>query len=160
MSDQHSPQDPLNALFKDAATGGGSRSRPVPVTVIAQRGRRAHRRRIVALAAGTCLFLAGAGAVTGALLPGGGGTTLPADSPSPSPAPSPPPSPSPGATEGSPGPDVSQMPTHPPDGSPSGVPSSTSSHGRSEPDPTPSNTPTGTPSRSMPPPDGRTAPPS
>ncbi|MFE7615678.1 hypothetical protein [Streptomyces sp. NPDC057496] len=82
-------QDPLRSLFKEAAATGQARARSAPASYITERGARAHRRRMVALAVGACLVFSGAGAAVASLLPDSPGTTVPATTPSPVPSPSP-----------------------------------------------------------------------
>ncbi|MDK0520962.1 hypothetical protein [Streptomyces sp. ML-6] len=81
--------DPLSSLFKEAAATGQARARSAPPSYITERGARAHRRRMVALAVGACLVFSGASAAVVSLLPDSPGTTVPAITPSPAPSPSP-----------------------------------------------------------------------
>ncbi|MFE3497926.1 hypothetical protein [Streptomyces sp. NPDC059175] len=83
------PHDPLRSLFSEAAASGRARAEAPPVGRIVERGRRAHRRRVAALAAGACLALAGGGAATAVLLPGERPPATPATSPATSPSGSP-----------------------------------------------------------------------
>ncbi|MEU9315763.1 hypothetical protein [Streptomyces sp. NPDC048295] len=84
MSEAH---DPLRSLFKEAAAAGQSRACSAPPSYITERGERARRRRIVALAVGACLVFSGTGAAVASLVPDGTGTTVPATTPSPVPSP-------------------------------------------------------------------------
>ncbi|WP_306324530.1 hypothetical protein [Streptomyces venezuelae] len=82
MLDPQDPQDPLREMFRQAAASGQARTRAVPVARIAERARRAHRRRL-ALAAGVAgLVLAGGGLTAAALLSDMPAPVVPAVSPS------------------------------------------------------------------------------
>ncbi|MGW2105566.1 hypothetical protein [Streptomyces sp. NPDC001948] len=115
MSEAH---DPLRSLFKEAAAAGRSRALSAPPSYITERGERARRRRIVALAVGACLVFSGTGAAVASLVPDGTGTTVPATTPSPVPSPRLSPSPSspasPSSTPSSPGSTPSSPRTSPP----------------------------------------------
>ncbi|MGW9117585.1 hypothetical protein ACWGRV_13235 [Streptomyces sp. NPDC055663] len=115
MSEAH---DPLRSLFKEAAAAGQSRALSAPPSYITERGERARRRRIVALAVGACLVFSGTGAAVASLVPDGTGTTVPATTPSPVPSPRLSPSPSspasPSSTPSSPGSTPSSPRTSPP----------------------------------------------
>ncbi|WP_138899644.1 hypothetical protein, partial [Streptomyces chryseus] len=78
------PHDPLRNAFKQAAVAGQAQARPVPASLISERGTRRQRRRLALVAATACLAFAGTGAAAvAALLPGGDpGTGVPASSPS------------------------------------------------------------------------------
>ncbi|WP_167546484.1 hypothetical protein [Streptomyces flavidovirens] len=78
------PHDSLRNAFKDAAEAGQARARPVPASVISERGSRRHRRRLAVVAATACLAFAGTGAAAvTALLPGSDPDTgVPASTPS------------------------------------------------------------------------------
>ncbi|MEE1768427.1 hypothetical protein PUR34_09685 [Streptomyces sp. JV185] len=124
MSEAH---DPLRSLFKEAAAAGQSRAHSAPPSYITERGERARRRRIVALAVGACLVFSGTGAAVASLVPDGTGTTVPATTPSPVPSPRLSPSPtspgspaSPNSTPSSPR--TSLPPTRTPPDSPSTSP--------------------------------------
>ncbi|MGW1411780.1 hypothetical protein [Streptomyces sp. NPDC002403] len=118
MSEAH---DPLRSLFKEAAAAGQSRARSAPPSYIAERGERARRRRIVALAVGACLVFSGTGAAVASLVPDGTDTTVPATTPSPVPSPRLSPSPSsPGSPSSTPS---SPRTTLPPTSSSSDSPS-------------------------------------
>ncbi|SFY40913.1 hypothetical protein OH786_16530 [Streptomyces atratus] len=119
MSEAH---DPLRSLFKEAAAAGQSSARSAPTSYITERGERARRRRIVALAVGACLVFSGTGAAVASLVPDGTGTTAPANTPSPVPSPRLSPSPtspaSPSSTSSTPSsPQTSLPPTRTPSGS-------------------------------------------
>ncbi|MFF3763812.1 hypothetical protein ACFYYR_06930 [Streptomyces sp. NPDC001922] len=75
--------DPLRLLFREAAATGQARADSAPVSLIAERGRLARRRRIAACAACACLLLGGTGAAVAGFLPGPGrtGTSGPAGTP-------------------------------------------------------------------------------
>ncbi|MFF8715151.1 hypothetical protein ACF07T_27465 [Streptomyces sp. NPDC015184] len=139
--------DPLRSLFKEAAATGQARARSAPASYITERGVRAHRRRMVALAVGACLVLSGAGAGVASLLPDSPGTTVPATTPSPVPSPSPSPTkPSPSMSSPS-SPQTTLPPSYTPSfgGNPSNAPSA--------PTQTPSKTPASpTRSATLPPP--------
>ncbi|MFE7379501.1 hypothetical protein ACFU9F_03925 [Streptomyces zhihengii] len=142
------PQDPLRSLFRQAGEFGQSRATSAPVAHIADRGRRAYRRRLAAVAAGTCLVIGGSSAAAVALLANGHVPAPPAVSPSPA-------HPSPVRSDGT-QPDA-------PTGAPTRLPSeslapsgSTASSGTSSPPSPPSRTattppPTGTPPTTTPP---------
>ncbi|MFF3395648.1 hypothetical protein ACFYW1_32570 [Streptomyces sp. NPDC002669] len=117
--------DPLGSLFKEAAATGQARARSAPPSYITERGARAHRRRMVALAVGACLVFSGAGAAVASLLPDSPGTTVPATTPSPVPSPSPSPTkPSP-STSSPTSPQTTLPPSYTPSsgGNPSNAPS-------------------------------------
>ncbi|MEI7030844.1 hypothetical protein [Streptomyces pratensis] len=85
------PQDPLRSLFQQAGAFGRDRSESGPAVSITERGMRARRRRMAALAVGACLAVGGSGAVAIGLWPVRPGPVAPASIPSsnhPSPAPS------------------------------------------------------------------------
>lgn len=109
-------QDPLRSLFQQAGDFGQSRARPASVAHITDRGKRAYRRRLGAVAAGACLIIGcgGAGVVVG--LQRAPATVPPAVSP-------PPAHPSPGPS------DRTQPPSPPPSSQPDS-PSDTPSIGR------------------------------
>lgn len=81
----HDSDDPLRSLFREAASAGQSGAGLPPVSVIARRGERARRRRIVSVAAACVLVLGGTGAALATLLPHDSGPVLPATTPSPVP---------------------------------------------------------------------------
>ncbi|PVC70090.1 hypothetical protein DBP15_13265 [Streptomyces sp. CS065A] len=86
------PQDPLRSLFRQAGDFGQSRSVADPAAGITERGMRAQRRRMAAVAVGVCLVIGGIGAAAIGLLPTTPTPAPPATSPSPSyPSPAPPP---------------------------------------------------------------------
>ncbi|WP_326766765.1 hypothetical protein OG978_21395 [Streptomyces sp. NBC_01591] len=136
MSESH---DPLRSVFKEAAAVGQSRARSAPPSFITERGERARRRRIVALAVGACLVFSGTGAAVASLVPDSTGTTVPATTPSPVPSPRLSPSPS---SPNSPNP-TSSSPSSPSSPRISLPPSHTPSSGQSS-----SSTPTESPSTS------------
>ncbi len=78
------PQDSLRPLFRQAGEFGRVHADAAPVAHIAERGRRAHRRRIATLAAGACLVIACGSAGAVSLLPDRPVPVAPATSPSPS----------------------------------------------------------------------------
>ncbi|MEU0307920.1 MULTISPECIES: hypothetical protein [Streptomyces] len=85
-------QDPLRSLFRQAGDFGQGRVVPEPATYITERGMRAQRRRMAAVAVGVCLVIGGGGAAAVGLLPVTPKPAPPATSPSPSyPSPAPPP---------------------------------------------------------------------
>ncbi|MBT2440352.1 hypothetical protein J7E93_09570 [Streptomyces sp. ISL-36] len=81
------PHDPLRHLFHQAAHIGQAHADAPPFTRIAERGRRAGRRRLAGLAA-ACLVLAGGGVATAALVTGRPTPVVPATTPSPRDTPS------------------------------------------------------------------------
>ncbi|MEU3963129.1 hypothetical protein AB0F42_25515 [Streptomyces buecherae] len=106
------PDDPLRTLFQQAALAGQARARTAPVAHVRARGRRAHRLRVAALAAGACLVLGCGTAATAAWLPGESAPAAPATRP-----PSPAPTPSPTTTPPPAHPLATREATHPPGGS-------------------------------------------
>ncbi len=85
-------QDPLRTLFQQAGDFGQGRAVADPAAHITERGMRAQRRRMAALAVGVCLVVGGGGAAAVGLHPVTPAPAPPATSPSPSyPSPSPPP---------------------------------------------------------------------
>ncbi|MGW7307600.1 hypothetical protein ACWGI1_18730 [Streptomyces sp. NPDC054835] len=75
-------QDPLKALFEQAAAAGRSRATYAPAGEISARGRRVHRHRVAVLAAGACLVVGAGGVGLGAALSGPSRPVAPATSPS------------------------------------------------------------------------------
>ncbi|GAA4888532.1 hypothetical protein ACFPM3_18550 [Streptomyces coeruleoprunus] len=82
------PRDPMRSLFQQAARSVQDRTVTAPVRLIAERGRKAHRRRVALLTASACLALFGSGAAVVAWLPVTSPPALPAK-PGPSSQPSP-----------------------------------------------------------------------
>ncbi|NEE57484.1 hypothetical protein G3M55_74670, partial [Streptomyces sp. SID8455] len=90
--DRSASEDPLRSLFRQAGEFGQGRSVADPAANITERGMRAQRRRMAALAVGVCLVVGGGGAAAVGLLPVTPSPVPPATSPSPSyPSPAPPP---------------------------------------------------------------------
>ncbi|MDQ0794265.1 hypothetical protein [Streptomyces sp. B1I3] len=106
------PHDPLRSLFEQAAAAGRSRAVPAPMARIAERGRRAHRRRLAALAAG-CLVLVGGTVATSTSLRSAPAPAAPATGATHS-TPPPAPAPTTGLPPSSGGPSPSKTPTWPP----------------------------------------------
>lgn len=104
MSEAPEAQDSLRSLFRQAGDFGQSHARPVSVAHITERGRRSHRRRLAAVAAGACLIVGvgTAGAVVS--LRNDSVNAPPAVSPSPAHSSSEPPGPSPSDPSLSPSP--------------------------------------------------------
>ncbi|MFD9051841.1 superantigen-like protein SSL4 [Streptomyces zaomyceticus] len=115
--DAQDPRDPLREMFLQAAAFGQARAHAVPVARIAERARRAHRRRVALAAGAACLVLAGGGVTAAALLSDAPTPVVPAVSPSAD-------APSPGETT-SPPLSSSTAPGSPTQDGPAGDPSAT-----------------------------------
>ncbi|MCB8901993.1 MULTISPECIES: hypothetical protein [unclassified Streptomyces] len=115
--DAQDPRDPLRDMFRQAAASGQARARAVSVARIAERARRAHRRRVAVAAGAACLILAGGGVTAAALLSDAPTPVVPAVSPSAD-------APSPGETTGPPL-SSSTAPGSPTQEGPDGDPSAT-----------------------------------
>ncbi|MFF8553986.1 hypothetical protein ACF058_14245 [Streptomyces sp. NPDC015501] len=76
-------RDPLRSLFREAGEFGQVRADPDDASRIAQRGMRARRRRMAAVAVGVCLVVGGGGATAVGMLPVRPEAVAPATDPSP-----------------------------------------------------------------------------
>ncbi|WP_405636338.1 hypothetical protein OG543_16480 [Streptomyces sp. NBC_01178] len=76
-------RDPLRSLFREAGEFGQVRADPDDASRIAQRGMRARRRRMAAVAVGVCLVVGGGGATAVGMLPVQPEAVAPATDPSP-----------------------------------------------------------------------------